>query len=79
MYSAASMYGASTQMPSATATPIESVAPSAPEFNGLRSFVDPKNPLVVLGLILAATIGAVGVAGSARVGPARASGSLGKT
>lgn len=45
---------------------------------GLAGLVSPRNPLMWLGVILLATVGAAGLAGSVRLGPARLSGSVGK-
>jgi hypothetical protein len=45
---------------------------------GWRALVDPHNPLLWAGAILLITVGAAGVAGSARVGPAKLSAALGK-
>jgi hypothetical protein len=45
---------------------------------GWRALVDPGNPLVWFGAILAVTIGLVGVAGSVRLAGARVSGAVGK-
>jgi len=47
--------------------------------NGVKSLIDPKNPLVWFGFLLLATVGAAGVAGSVRLGPAKVSGSVGKS
>lgn len=46
---------------------------------GWRSLVDPRNPIMWFGVILAVTVGAAGVAGSVRLGPAKAGAALGKT
>jgi hypothetical protein len=46
---------------------------------GVRSLIDPKNPLVWFGGFLLATAGFAGIAGSVRLGPARLSGSVGKS
>ena len=46
---------------------------------GWRSLVDPANPIVWFGVILAVTVGAAGLAGSARVGPVRVGGQVGRT
>jgi hypothetical protein len=43
-----------------------------------RWLVSPQNPLFWFGALLLVTVGAAGVAGSVRLGPARVSGSVGK-
>lgn len=45
---------------------------------GWRAMVDPKNPLVWFGAILLVTVGAAGVAGSVKLGPAAVGGKLGR-
>jgi hypothetical protein len=45
---------------------------------GWRSLVDPRNPLVWVGAVLLITVGAASAAGSARLGPARLAGAVGK-
>lgn len=47
--------------------------------SGWRSLVDPRNPIVWFGALLLVTVGAAGVAGSVRLGPARVGGSVGKS
>jgi hypothetical protein len=46
---------------------------------GWKGLVSPKNPLMWIGAIALATMGAAGLAGSVRLGPAKASASLGKS
>ena len=45
---------------------------------GWRRAIDPRNPLVWFGAILLVTVGAAGVAGSVRLGPAAIGGKVGK-
>jgi hypothetical protein len=45
---------------------------------GWRSLLDPKNPVVWFGVVLLVTVGAAGVAGSVRLGPAKLGGAVGK-
>lgn len=45
---------------------------------GWRSLVDPKNPIVWFGVLLLVTVGAAGVAGSVKLGPAKVGGAIGK-
>jgi hypothetical protein len=44
----------------------------------MSGLVNPRNPLAWLALLALATVGAAGLAGSVRLGPARISGSVGK-
>ena len=46
---------------------------------GWRTAIDPSNPVLWLGVIVAAAFGLAGVAGSAKFGPIKASASVGKT
>jgi hypothetical protein len=78
MYTAASQYGATPQIPSQVATPLEGAMADDMGGNSWQTLINPKNPLFFFGVVLAVTLGAVGVAGSARVGPVKASGSVGK-
>lgn len=55
---------------------LEAGSMDAPE--GLRGLVHPDNPLLWVALILGATVGLVGVSGSARVGKGKVSVSLDK-
>ena len=78
MYTAQTLYGASPMIPSGTpAAPLPAGADDLG--TGWRTLINPHNPLTILGVLLAITIGAVGVAGSARVGPVKVSGSAGKS
>lgn len=45
---------------------------------GWPHVLSPSNPLFWFGLITAATLGLIGVAGSVKLGPAKAAASLGK-
>jgi hypothetical protein len=45
---------------------------------GLRTLVDPNNPLVWFAGLLLVTVGAAGIAGSVRLGPAKVGASVGK-
>lgn len=45
--------------------------------SGWKGLVSPKNPLAWFGAILLVTVGAAGLAGSVRLGPAKLSGSVG--
>jgi len=78
MYTAQSIYGATPQAPSwGVAAPTERMGTDDLQ-PGLRALIDPHNPLVWLGGIIAITVGLASVAGSVRVGKATLKGSLGK-
>lgn len=77
---ASNIYGLPRSTPSSahldTSPGIAVVAGPSPDSSS--SWLSPDHPLFVFGVLLAAAAGLVGFAGSARVGPARASGSIGK-
>lgn len=77
-FTASSLYGATPQAPSygVTTPPTQAMAPDDIA-NGWRGLVDPHNPLLWFGAILAVTVGLIGVAGSVRLAGARVSGSIG--
>lgn len=47
--------------------------------SGIGWLVSPRNPLMIFGLLLLVTVGAAGVAGSVRLGPAKISAAVGKS
>lgn len=59
--------------------PTAHMARSAETEHGWRTAVDPHNPVLWLGVIVAAAVGLAGLAGSARLGPIKVSGSVGKS
>lgn len=77
-----SLYGmgsASPVMDPVGAAPTQTMMPVTGDFgDGYKSLVNPRNPLFWFGVVLVVTVGAAGVAGTVRVGPARVSGSVGK-
>lgn len=79
MYDAVSLYGATPQAPSMQAD--EPMVPASTDdvASGVAGLMDPNNPLTWFGVFLLATVGFAGIAGSARLGAARVSASLGKT
>lgn len=78
MYYASTLYGANPQAPSyGIAAPTQTMA-TDDITAGWKGLFDPKNPLMWFGVVLLVTVGAAGVAGSARIGKARVSGSLGE-
>lgn len=56
-----------------------SMAKHVPNVGHHPGWLDPENPLLWFGVLLAATLGLVGVAGAVRVGPARARVAVGDT
>lgn len=78
MYTAATVYGARPQPPSSgIAAPTQSIGIDL-DVGGLRALTDPGNPLLWFGVLLAVTLGAAAVSGSARVGKTKISGAIGK-
>ncbi len=75
---AASIYGTQPQAPSWGVQAPTGMMGTDDFATGWRAFVDPHNPVVWLGAILAATVGLAAVAGSARVGPVRVGAGVGK-
>jgi hypothetical protein len=77
-FSAASLYGTVDVAPSmGVAAPMQPVGVDQSD-SGLSWIVNPRNPLMWFGVLLLATVGAAGVAGSVRLGPAKAGASIGK-
>jgi hypothetical protein len=78
-YTAQSLYGATPQAPSyGVASPTQGMATDT-LVSGWKGLLDPNNPLIWFGVILAVTVGAAGVAGSVRLGKAKISASVGTT
>lgn len=76
-FSAASMYGAGVQIPTAAA-PTQHMA-SDDTVGGWKGLVDFRsNPLPWIGVLMLVTVGAIGAAGSVRLGRAKLSGSIGE-
>lgn len=79
MYNASSVYGCTPQAPSyGVAAPTQTMGTDDLR-TGWRGLIDPANPLLWLGGLILVTVGAAGVAGSARLGAAKVSASLGST
>jgi hypothetical protein len=75
-FTASSLYGATPQAPSyGVAAPTANMG-TDDITSGWRGLIDPNNPLMWFGVVLLVTVGAAGVAGSVRLGRARASVSL---
>lgn len=78
MYWASQYYGTSPQVPSSGVNaPTQQMGIDTGK-TGYPALVDPHNPLFWFGALLLVTVGAAGLSGSARFGPARVSGSVGK-
>lgn len=76
-WDAQSLYGMGAGVPAAD-TGTSQANPVAHDWApGVRGLVDPRNPLMWFGVILLATVGAAGIAGSVRLGPAKLSGQVG--
>lgn len=75
-FDAQSLYGATPQAPSyGVAAPTQAMG-TDDIAAGWKGLVDPNNPLFWFGAILLVTVGAVGVAGSVRLGRARVAASI---
>ena len=79
-FTAESIYGMqpSVMTTAGLAAPTETMAVEDGS-SGWKQLLDPHNPLLWFGGFLLATAGFAGIAGSVRVGPARVSGSVGKS
>jgi len=83
-WDAQSLYGMGSAHPvvnPVNAAPTQHMAPDDDrEWGvGMRALVNPRNPLFWVGALMAVTVGAAGLAGSVRLGPAKLSGSVGKS
>lgn len=80
MFTSAGLYGTSAQVPlggvAAVTQPMGVYSEGAAQ--GYKSLIDPQNPIMWLGVFLLVTVGAAGVSGSARLGPARVAAGVGK-
>ena len=78
MFTAASLYGAQPQAPSAGVNQaMEPMGISKDDKDGVAALVDLRNPLVIFGGVLAITFGLIGASGSVKLGKARFSASAG--
>lgn len=75
MYNAASVYGCAPTAESWVAAPTQTMGLDGLR-TGWRGLIDPRNPLVWFGVVLAVTVGLAGVAGSVRLGGATLSASI---
>lgn len=74
---ASQLYGTQPQIPSAGIGAVTEPMGISAGNNGWANLIDPHNGIFWFGVFLLATVGAAGVSGSARLGPARGSVSLG--
>lgn len=78
MFTAEGVYGVSPQIPSAGVNAVTQQMGMDTGKTGYAALLDPHNPIMWFGALLLITVGAAGLSGSARLGPVRASGSVGK-
>lgn len=76
---ASQIYGTQPQIPAAGLQAVTEPMGISRDDNGWRNLIDPHNGIFWFGVFLLATVGAAGVSGSARIGPARASAGIGDT
>ena len=77
MFTAQSIYGTGPVMPGIGVDPDTAISATGTTPMGWRGMLNPRNPLLWFGGLLLVTVGAAGVAGSARIGPVKVSGSVG--
>lgn len=78
-WTAAEIYGCSPQVPSNAGAAAPTAYMGTDDLvTGVRGLLSPRNPLFWFGVVLAVTLGAVGVAGSVRLGRAKVSAALDK-
>lgn len=78
MFTAESLYGSTPQAPSyGIAAPTQGMATTDNGLSGWSALISPKNPLFWAGVLLVAGVGLGAIAGSARIGPAKVSASVG--
>jgi len=79
--SPAAKYGGAFMTPGAPATrddtPLVQIAGPAPEATGMHSVWHPNSPLMWVGVILAGAVGLAAFSTTVRVGPVKASASVG--
>lgn len=79
LFTAQGVYGIAGQGPTyGVAAPTQRMASDTLD-TGWKALIDPHNPLLWFGALLLVTVGAAGVAGSVKLGPAKLSGSVGKS
>ena len=76
---AANIYGtAPVAIPAVSPPASASSTDALGHAGGWKGLVNPNNPMFWLGVVVLTTFGAAGLAGSVRLGPAKATGSIGK-
>jgi hypothetical protein len=79
LFTAQGVYGIANQGPTfGVQAPTQRMASDSLD-NGWRALISVDNPLLWFGALLLVTVGAAGVAGSVKLGPAKLSGSVGKS
>jgi len=77
MFTSAQLYGTQPQAPTyGVGTATQAMGVDA-DRHGMAALIDPNNPLVWFGALLLITVGAAAVSGSARLGRAKVSASVG--
>ncbi len=79
MFTAESIYGTTPVVVGIGVQKDTAISATDNQAAGWRALVDPHNPIMWFGAILLITVGAAGVAGSARIGPVRVAGGVGKS
>lgn len=78
MFTAQSIYGTAPVIPGVGVSADTAISATSTSVRGWRAMLDPHNPLVWFAGLMLLTVGAAGVAGSARIGPVRVAGSAGQ-
>lgn len=74
---ASDIYGTSPIIPGPVLAPT-AISATDNQPAGWRGLLNPRNPLFWLGAVAVVSVGAAGLAGSVRLGPAKLTGQLGK-
>jgi hypothetical protein len=78
MFTAESIYGTAPVIPGIGVVTDTAISATDRQRRGWRALVDPTNPIMWFGAVLLITVGAAGIAGSARIGPVKVAGAVGK-
>jgi hypothetical protein len=79
MFTAQSIYGTGPVVPGVGVMADTEISATGTGSHGWRALVDPHNPIVWFGGLLLVTVGLAGIAGSARIGPVKVAGAVGKS
>jgi hypothetical protein len=79
VFTSAQLYGTQPQTPSYGVATVTQAMGLESDKRGWAALVDPHNPLAWFGVLLLVTVGAAAVSGSARLGRATVSASVGAT